>query len=391
MLTLRGQGGPRRGPQLNELGIISDGAVLIRNGLIEEVGTIRRLESLAAAQGATEINAAGRVVMPGFVDSHTHLVFPLPQGADDKPWTGDAAVRSLVATTAQRLAHRSRAYLEAMARHGTTTMEAKTGCGARESAENKVLRVLKTLHRDPIDIVATFLYRPPPRDTGEEGAAADWLIDQYLPTIKRRRQARFADIQWDNNPARRSFFARYLEAARGLEFGCKIHADHPHTEGAVAMALEHSATSIDHLEHATWEEARLLAASPTVVTLLPCASFRSGRHAPARLLLDAGVAVALASDYNPCLAPSLSMQTAISLAVLQMDMTPAEAISAATINGAHALNRASRTGSLAGGKLADLLILNVNDYRDLGRQLGANLVHMTMKRGEVIYTEAKVL
>ena len=157
------------------------------------------------------------------------------------------------------------------------------------------------------------------------------------------------------------------------------------------MAIRHFAVSIDHLEHATPADAALLAGTCTLATLLPCMSFRNGgRNAPARAFIDAGVAVALATNFNPHHTPTLNMQTVVALATMRLGMTPEEAISAATINGAHALGRAERVGSLEPGKAADLVILNINDYRDLSHNLGVNLVHLTMKRGEFIYKEGDV-
>ena len=389
MLTLRGSRGPRCGAELNDLGVIPDGAVLVRDGVLQEVGPTRRIENLALARTALEINAAGRVLMPGFVDSHTHLLFPPPGGAES---AADLA-RAVRATTAQRLEMRARAHLEAMARHGTTTVEVKSGCGPDESAETKILRVLSSLKRDHLDVVPTFLFRLP-EGSGEEALheAAEWTIRELLPKIRRRRLARFADILWNSDgPEPYRDFVRLLEAARGMGFGCKLHLERRRSEAALTAAVERFAVTVDHLEHAAPSDARLLAGSCTMATLLPCASFHSGRgDAPARALIDAGAAVAIASNFNPQHTPTLNMQTAMALGCLRMGMTAAEAISAATINGAHAVGRADHVGSLEPGKVADLLILNAPDYRDLARDFGMNLVHMTMKRGECIYTEGEV-
>jgi imidazolonepropionase len=389
LITLRGGKGPRRGLALGELGIIPDGAVLVRDGIIQEVGPTRRLENLKTIRDAREIDCTGRVVMPGFVDPHTHLMFPPPAGGEGEEGTDVCrAARALVSVTAQRLARRGRAYLQTMARHGTTTVEAKTGCGPNESAELKVLRVLGVLHQDPLDIVPTFLFRLGPAAEGSEGAdgdAAEWIFRELMPKIRRRRLAHFADLQWDGEAARRALQVRFLDVARSLGFACKIHADQHSCGAAVYLAVEHGVSSIDHLEYATLEQARILGASDTMATLLPCASFRHGHHAPARTLIDAGVAVALGTNFNPCHTPTLNMQTAISLACLQMGMSPAEAVCAATINAAHSVHAAGRVGSLEIDKAADLLILSTSDYRDLAYQLGTNLVHTTIKRGEVRY------
>ena len=392
LLTLRGPKGARRGPELNELGVIPHGALLIRGGVVEEVGPAVRVENLRAARGAVEISAVGRVVMPGFVDSHTHLMFPPPCPAGEARRQHQSAVQALLTMTGQRLAWRGRAYLEAMARHGTTTVEAKTGCGPHEGAETKVLRVLSALQDKPLDVVATLLLRFPPAGDGSpeaDEAAAEWMCGEWMPKIRRRRLARFADLEWDPEPCRQELFGRFLVAARELGFGCKVHADDARPAPAVRLAVEQRALSVDHLEHIGLAEVQALARSQTVATLLPPASFRCGPYAPARALIDAGAAVALATNFNPCDTPSLNMQTAISLACLAMRMSPGEAISAATVNGSHAIGCADR-GLLAYGKLADILILNAADYREVPEQLGTNLVHLTMKRGKVIYQEGEV-
>ena len=386
---MRGSGGPRRGAALGDLGLIQDGSLLIRDGELVEVGPTRRVENLAEARKALEINAAGRVVMPGFVDSHTHLAFPPPGAAG---LDAEAAAREIRATNGQRLERRARGYLQAMARHGTTTVEVKTGCGPDERAETKVLRVLSALKRDPMDVIPTFLFRLPPPTSGDGvSPETDWTFRELMPKIRRRRLARFADVAWERESDRLGGLVRYLGVARELGFPCKVHADQPDAGAAIQAAVEHLALTIDHLEYATSSEARLLAGSSTMATLLPCGSFQSGgADAPARALIDAGVALALASNFNPLLTPTLNMQTVVALACLRMGMTAAEAISAATINGAHAVGRADRTGSLEPGKLADLLILDASDYQELARRFGTNLVHMTMKRGEIIYKEGAV-
>ena len=391
LLTLRGPRGLRRGADLNEIGIIHDGALLIRDGVVQEVGPSRRVENLAEARDAVEVNAVGRVVMPGFVDSHTHLVFP-PAGSAPGDFAG--AVSAIHTCSANLLAARALIYLESMARHGTTTVEVKTGCGPDETAEMKVLRSLSDFQGHPIDVLPTFLLRLPDAGTStemERTEAATWMTDHLLPKIWRRGLALHADLVWDSDSAMYPLFLRYLEAARVLGFARKIHAAEGAPSGEVLTAVENGALSIDHLERAEAVELSLLAHGSTVATLLPCASFcRGTRMAPARAMVDGGVAVALASNFNPRLTPMLSMQTAVSLACLKMGLTAGEAIAAATINGAHAVGRADRVGSLERGKSADLLLLNIGDYRDLADHLGTNLVHLTMKRGEFLYQEGKV-
>ena len=368
--------------------MIQDGAVLIRDGIVVEVGPSRRVENLAQARDAIEINAAGRVVMPGFVDSHTHLAFP-PAGihATDPA----AAVRALHTATGQRLEFRTRAYLEAMARHGTTTAEVKTRCGLDEGAESKLLRMLGALRHEPIDLIPSFLFRLPSELDGGSWQATEWVVAELLPKIRRRGVALFADLAWDCDPALLPCFDRYLDAARHLGFGLKVHAESSNPDGAAAFAARHHVLSIDHLEHATVREARQIVEAGIMATLLPSTSFSGdARQAPARALIDMGVAVALGSNFNPHLTPALNMQTVVALACGRLGMTIEEAISAATINGAHALGCADKVGSLEPGKSADLLILNAGHYLDLQHSLGTNLVHLTMKRGKFIYKEGDV-
>jgi imidazolonepropionase len=372
---------------LSDLGMIPDGALLIRDGVLLEVGATRRIENLAEARGAEDVNASGCVVMPGFVDSHTHLAFP-PPGEDDDL---ERAARQICATNGRRLEMRARSYLHSMARHGTTTVEVKTGCGPDESAETKVLRVLAALKRDPLDVIPTFLFRLPASGDDGTDSAADAVYREFMPKLKKRRLARFADLTWEGDPGRNEVYVRFLATARSLGFACKVHAGHAAPRAAITAAVEHFAVSVDHIEHASDAEAALLVGSCTTATLLPGASFHGGGPSPpARALIDSGAAVALATNFNPRHTPTLNMQTVVALASMRLGLTAAEAISAATINGAHALGRADRTGSLEPGKLADVLILDASDYRDLAHDFGGNLVRRTMKRGEFIYTEGDV-
>ncbi len=402
LLTLRGDAGPRRSVALRELGIIPDGAVLIRDGVIAEIGPTRRVENVAAARRAREFDAKGRVVMPGFVDSHTHLVFGRPRLIDYEMrlaganyaeiaaagggiQSSVAAVRSMPAA---KLEAQARASLAVMAAHGTTTLEAKSGYALDETGELKTLSVLAKLNGDPFDIVPTYLgaHIPPPEYRGRADDYIDWIIAEMMPKIRRRKLAQFVDVYCDSGAFTLQQSRRYLECARRLGFGLKIHAEQFARTGAARMAVELEATSADHLEQAGDEEIRALAQAKTIATLLPGSVFHLGlrTYAPARALVEAGAAVALATDFNPGTSPTYSMQMVLSLACTEMRMSPAEAISAATINGAHALGLAGRCGSLEPGKQGDLLILNVSDYRELPYYFGTNNVHQTIKGGRAL-------
>ncbi len=400
LLTLRGPTGPRRGAGLSDLGLIHDGAVLIQDGVVLEAGPSRRVENLSAARDAQEINAAGRVVMPGFVDSHTHLVCGpswldeyearIAGAASDFLHLPDlqATFRSIQSSPARRLESQAFATVAAMVRHGTTTLEAKTGFGPNISGELKILRVLARLNRRPLDITATLLAN----FWGDPAGAPkhlEWIRSQLLPKVRRRKLARFADISFDAElfslPASRAF----LESAGRMGFLLKVHVGKSPQAAAVQLAVEVGAVSADHLENAGDEDLALLSRSATIATLLPGWAHYCGRpYAPARDLIARGVPIALATDFNPHTSPTCSMQMVISLACSQMRMTPAEAITAATINGAHALRRADEVGSLESGKDADLLLLNASDYREIPYHFGVNQVHMTIKRGAVLYRES---
>jgi imidazolonepropionase len=402
LLTLRGDSGPRRGAALRDLGMISSGAVLIRNGVILAAGPQREIEKRPEARHAREIHAGNRVVMPGFVDSHTHLVFGRPRLTDYEMRLAGAdyaeiaaagggilsSVQAVRGMSASRLEAQARQFLAAMARHGTTTLEAKSGYGLDKTAEWKTLRILAKLAGDPLDIVPTYLgaHVPPPEYPGRPDAYIDWMAAEMMPKIRRRRLARFADVYCDAGAFTLEQSRRYLEHARGLGFGLKIHAQQFAPTGAALLAVELEATSADHLEQAGAEDIRALAQSHTIATLLPGAVFHLGlrTYAPARALIDGGGAVALATDFNPGTSPTYNMQMVLSLACTEMRMSPAEAIAAATINGAHALGCADRVGSLEAGKQADLLVLHVACYRELPYYFGANHVHLTMKRGMIL-------
>ena len=408
LITLRGSAGPRRGAALRELGIIQDGAVLIEGGTIATLGPSRRVENLSAARDAIEIDASGKIVAPGFVDSHTHLVCGPPRLADyDMRLAGSSyaeiaaagggilsSVRAVRETPIRKLILQARRSLGGFIRHGTTTLEAKSGYGLDETGERKTLRAIRALDGRPLDLVPTYLgaHVVPPEWRGREDAYLDWVCTYLMPKLRRRNLARFADVYCDEGAFTVAQARRYLEAARALGFDLKIHAGQFSWSGAVALAAELGAASADHLDHACDEEIRALAGSSTLGTLLPGAVFHLGleRYAPARKMIDAGVAVALATDFNPGTSPTYSMQMILALACSQMRMTPAEAFAAATVNGAHAIRSAAHCGSLEAGKDADLVMYNVPDYREIPYHFGVNLVAMTIKRGQVLYREGDV-
>ncbi|HWR52838.1 MAG TPA: imidazolonepropionase [Bryobacteraceae bacterium] len=403
LITLRGPSEPRRGPALRELNIIPDGAVLIRNGVVVEVGPARRIENLAITRNAREIDANGRVVCPGFVDSHTHLICGPPRLADyEMRLAGSTyeeiakagggilqSVRAIRKTPARALVHQGAETLGGFIRHGTTTVEAKSGYGLDEANEKKILKAIAETGGTRVDLVATYLgaHVTPPEWAGRADQYIDWIITEAMPCIQKLGLAEFADIYCERGAFSLAQARRYLNAATKCGLRLKIHAEQFSRLGGARLAAELGATSADHLEYISDDDVRTLAASGTIATLLPGAVLHLGlsRYAPARALIDAGAAVALATDFNPGTSPSCSMPMMLSLACAQMRLLPAEAIAAATINGAWACGRADRCGSIEVGKNADLVVFNASDYREIPYYFGVNPVAMTIKRGTIVY------
>jgi imidazolonepropionase len=408
LLTLRGPAGPRRAEALRELSIINGGAVLALEGKIIAAGPAAEVESLDAARGAREIDAAGRLVMPGFVDSHTHLVFGPPRLLDFEMRLAGAnyhaiaaagggirsSMTSLRSMTSDQLASQARRRLADFARCGTTTLEAKSGYGLDEANERKTLGLMRDLDGKPLDIVPTYLgaHVTPPEFEGHPDAYIDWTIQHMLPALHAERLARFVDVYCDVGAFSLGQSRRYLVAARDLGFGLRIHAEQFESTGAARLACSLGAVSADHLDQATERDAEALGDSPTIATLLPGSAFHLAlqRSAPARMLIAAGAAVALATDFNPGTSPTVNMTMVLGLACRMMHMTPAEAIVASTVNGACALGLLDRVGTLEPGKDADLIVLDAEDYRELPYWFGMNPIAVTIKRGQIVYERGLV-
>jgi len=406
LLTLRG-GAPRRGDSLSKLGVLADGAVLVRDGRIAAVGPRAQIEAHKEARQAEKLDVGGRAVLPGFVDSHTHLVHAANraeeyelkiQGASYEEIARKGggilnSVKKLRAATAEALKARARVALEEFASHGTTTVEAKSGYGLDVASELKILRLHQDLQREqPLEIVSTFLgaHVVPAEFRGKLDGAERYialLLEQMLPEIVNEGLAEFCDVFCDRGAFTRAQAQRILSEAQEHGLAPRLHAEQLSRTGATQLGVALGAASCDHLEQVNAADIRALAKSKTVATLLPGCDFYLGwqDYAPARKLIEAGAVVALATDYNPGTSPTVSMPMILSLACSELRMTPAEAIVAATINAAYALKREKHLGSLEPGKQADLAVFEVEDYREIPYYFGMQRCWMTMKKGEIIY------
>lgn len=405
LLTLRGCA-PRRGRALGDLGIIRDGALLVHGDRIAAIGPRRNIERLREARRAEKLDLGGRVVLPGFVDSHTHLIFPETRAAEyeqhnagktyEEIARAGGGIRSTVAALRRAppapLKTRAAANLRGFAAHGTTTLEAKSGYGLTWESERKILAILHDLHQDqPLDIACTFLgaHVVPPEFRRRPDAFVDLLVKSWIPTVATAGLAEFCDVFCDRGAFTVTQARRILVAGRACGLVPRIHAEQLARTGAARLAIELNAASADHLEKINRSDVRALARSNVVCTLLPGCCFHLGlvRYAPARALIDGGAIVALATDFNPGTSPTLSMTMILSLACTHLRMTPAEAIAAATVNPAYSLRQHDRIGALEVGKYADLAAFDVASYREIPYYFGVNLCSLTMKRGVVIHSK----
>lgn len=405
LLTLKG--GPQRGAELGTLGIIEDGAVVIRDEKIVAVG--KTAEIRASYPQDPILDASGCVVMPGFVDPHTHLIWGGDRAAEfelkmaGKPYLDILAagggilstVRATRTASIESLVAQARPRLLRMFAHGTTTVEAKTGYGLQTATELRLLKALLALEdENRVDIAITFLgaHAIAPEYKDNPQGYTDLVCDTMLTIVRQwwelhapRQSLPFVDVFCENKAFNLDQTRQILTKAKELGFPLKIHADEFDNLGGVQLAVELGAASADHLVKTSDADIEALGRSDTVAVSLPCTPFGLAEceYTPAKKIIAANGILALATDCNPGTTWNESMQFVIALACRALKLTPAQAIAASTINAAHAIRRSDRVGSLEVGKQADILILSVPDYRHLGYRYGTNLVKQVVKRGRV--------
>jgi imidazolonepropionase len=412
LLTLQAAGartGPRRGPALKALAIVEDGAVLCLGGKIVSVGTtkdaLRDPWLKRNRSNVTEIDCIGRVVLPGLVDSHTHPVFVSPRLVDFEKRIEGASYEAIAAagggirssldavrkTAKGALAAKIVTALEAMASHGTTTVEAKSGYGLTLESELKSLAAIKEAASCwPGTVVATLLgaHVVPKEFQGCSQNYVEIVCKEMIPRAAKRKLAQFVDVFCDKGAFTPEETEQIFAAAEQNGFSVRAHMGQL-SETALGAFLRFNPASFDHMDHVNENDIRGLAKRDTVATLVPGANYFLGLkdYPDARRLIDRGVPVALATDYNPGTSPTISMPMAMSLACTHMEMAPAEAVAAATINGAWALRVADRKGSIEPGKDADLAVFEVKDYREIPYWFGANHCAITVLNGVVASRE----
>lgn len=390
-----------KGASMKDVKIYENASVLIEDGHIVAVGD--GAEWAKTVPVDKQIDATGKTVLPGFVDSHTHFVFG-GYRADEFLWRmegmtymeimerGGGINNTMKATrnaSAEELIEHSMDILEKMLAFGITTVEGKSGYGMDHDTELKQLEVMKELEqRQPVEIVRTFMgaHSIPPEYKGRNEEFLKFLVKEVMPDVKKADLAQFCDIFCEKGVFSIEESRQYLQQAKDMGFDLKIHADEIVTLGGAELGAELGCTSADHLLHASDEGIKALANSDTVATLLPTTAFcLKEPFAPARKMIDAGCAVALATDFNPGSGFTNSVPLMIALGVIYMGMTAEEAITALTLNGAAAVERADTIGSIEEGKQADIVILQYPSYKFLPYHTGVNIVETVIKKGKVVH------
>jgi len=389
MVTLAGPARPRVGTEMRELGLLHDAALLAENGRIELVGSYadlgRRID-----RDTNVIDAAGRLVTPGFVDAHTHLVFAGNRAAEFEKRIGGATyqeiaaagggIQSTVAMTRaaseDELLAQARKHRDWMLCGGTTTLEAKSGYGLNRETELRILRVIARLaHEGPMLIIPTLLaaHTVPKEMADRRDEYLRSITEELIPEVAALQLAKYCDAFCDDHAFTVSETRQVLEAAQKHGLGLRLHAEQFRPGTGAALAAELGAATVDHLETVTEETLRLLSAAQVQPVLLPASVFCLGRdqYPPARTMIEMGLPVVIATDFNPGSSPAPSMLFTMALAAIEMKMLPAEALTAATINAAWSLGLGDQIGSLEPGKAANFLLHECNDYRELAYYVAA--------------------
>ena len=397
LVTLAGPTRPRVGAEMAELAIIRDGGMLIHDAKIDSVGPSDEIQR--KSRGAQIVDARGRVVLPGFVDAHTHLVFAGNRLDDfERRTRGESyeqiskavggiwsTVEKTRAASEQDLLAQAKRHADWFLRCGTTTVEVKSGYGLTLEDELKILRVIRSLNEEsPLEIVPTFLGAhavPREMDTDEY---VELVIDQMLPRIAKEKLAEFCDVFCERGYFEVEQSRRILTAARKLGLKLRIHADQLSNFGGAKLAAELEATTADHLEKTDRDGIAAMKSAGVQPILLPGSVYALGLsdYPRAREMIQAGLAVVVATDFNPGSSPTPSMPMILSLACTQMKMSPAKAITAATINAAYSLNRGDTIGSIERGKLANFSVFDCEDYRELAYWFGLPQTHSVYVRGK---------
>lgn len=396
----------RCGSEMGELRVIDNATVEVTGGVITYVGKNRGEERDGYYRRYWHYNARGRCLLPGFVDSHTHFVFG-GERAEEFSWRlkgesymsimerGGGIVSTVKATRRSnfiQLRSKAEGFLKQMNAMGVTTVEGKSGYGLDKETELMQLRVMRSLNNDErkrVDIVPTFLgaHAVPEEYSGRTDDYVDYIIREVMPDVAQDRLAEFCDVFCEQGVFSIEQSRRLLLAAREMGFGLKLHADEIVPLGGAGLAAELSAVSADHLLHASDADIHAMAREGVVATLLPLTAFALKEpYARGRQMIDAGCAVALATDLNPGSCFSGSIPLTFALACIYMQMSIEEAITALTLNGAAALNRADSIGSIEVGKKGDFAILNTDNYHFLPYYIGMNCVNATVKEGVLFPT-----
>ncbi len=391
VVTLAGPARPRVGPELRELSIVAGGAMLVVGGRIAKVGTRETIERLIKTNGADceIIDAGGRVMMPGFVDAHTHPVFAATRAGEFEERAQGSTYQEIAArgggiqstvhatreATQDELVRAGKRYADWFLRTGTTTVEAKSGYGLTLEDELKILRAIERLNGETqLRYVPTFLgaHDIPQEYKSRREQYVSLIVDEMLPRVTQEKLAEYCDVFCEDKVFTNDESWKILSAARCHGLGLRVHADQLSRGGGAKLAAELGTVTADHLEHTDSEGIAALKSAGVQPVLLPGSVYALGssRYPAAREMIDAGLAVVLATDFNPGSSPTPSMPMILSLASTHMRMTPAESITASTINAAHTLNRGDQIGSLEPGKLADFVIHDCGDYRELAYFFG---------------------